>query len=769
MAGTKITVENKRSDISDLKAALRSSEVQRDPRRYLQTVQKVIAFMTLGIDMSKLFSEMIMAGATTELVQKKLVYLFLCNYAESNSELSLLTVNTLVKDTQDRNPMIRGLALRSMCSLRVPDLLEYLREPLMAGLHDRSPYVRRTAVMGCLKVFYMAPEFLSELNIVDTLYRMLRDKDPYVVLNSASALNEMLAGEGGMVVNRNIAHYLLSRFHEFSEWGQCLLLEILLRHKPENDEELFDIMNILDDRLRHANCGVVMATIKLFLKYTENMMHLHNDVHQRIKVPLLTFLSCGSPEIAYTCLLHFQLLLARQPDLFCEDFRSFYCRFSDPPYLKNKKIEVLVELCDNINSLEIINELGEYATDVNILVCKQAISSIGSVALRLPELAHTCVKKLLSLLSYNISCVTSNVLMCLTSILRQDESLEELILPELPKNSSIISEVEGKAALIWILGEYGETLPDSPYQLEEMVNHIEEESSSAVKLQLLTAMMKLFFKRPAECQHSLGRLLEHAVDVETDMDVHDRGMLYYRLLKQDINEAKRVVCGNQKKFISTDNSALQRRALCSEFNSLAVMYGKPSEKFITQKPPYILTQGVPSSPSGAEVSFDSGRFIAMDVPDDTNSITSTTSAGVAVGNLLGSGELLAKEAITPSVLLNPNATLSPADFERKWLNMKLSDEMKLELDAVPNPEELQQTMQLSNIVTMASSPANQPVVKFFFYAQHVSTFHYFLVEAQITVASSIIGVKMKCDNPSQSEAFMKHFQNSLVGKWIAQH
>ena len=57
----------------------------------------------------------------------------------------------------------------------------------------------------------------------------------------------------------------------------------------------------------------------------------------------------------------------------------------------------------------------EYATDVNILVCKQAISSIGSVALRLPELAHTCVKKLLSLLSYNISCVTSNVLMCLTS------------------------------------------------------------------------------------------------------------------------------------------------------------------------------------------------------------------------------------------------------------------------------------------------------------------------------------------------------------------
>ena len=39
---------------------LRSPDVQKDPRRYLQAVQKVIACMTLGIDVSKLFSEMIM-------------------------------------------------------------------------------------------------------------------------------------------------------------------------------------------------------------------------------------------------------------------------------------------------------------------------------------------------------------------------------------------------------------------------------------------------------------------------------------------------------------------------------------------------------------------------------------------------------------------------------------------------------------------------------------------------------------------------------------
>ena len=41
---------------------LRSPDVQKDPRRYLQAVQKVIACMTLGIDVSKLFSEMIMVS-----------------------------------------------------------------------------------------------------------------------------------------------------------------------------------------------------------------------------------------------------------------------------------------------------------------------------------------------------------------------------------------------------------------------------------------------------------------------------------------------------------------------------------------------------------------------------------------------------------------------------------------------------------------------------------------------------------------------------------
>ena len=52
---------------------------------------------------------------------------------------------------------------------------------------------------------------LSELNLVDVLYQMLRDRDPQVVSNCISALSEILSSEGGMVVNTKITHYLLNR------------------------------------------------------------------------------------------------------------------------------------------------------------------------------------------------------------------------------------------------------------------------------------------------------------------------------------------------------------------------------------------------------------------------------------------------------------------------------------------------------------------------------------------------------------------------------
>lgn len=70
----------------------------------------------------------------------------------------------------------------------------------------------------------------------------------------------------------------MCRIKEFSEWAQCIVLELVSKYVPVDSNEIFDIMDLLEDRLQHANCAVVLATIKLFLQLTLSMA----DVHQQV-------------------------------------------------------------------------------------------------------------------------------------------------------------------------------------------------------------------------------------------------------------------------------------------------------------------------------------------------------------------------------------------------------------------------------------------------------------------------------------------------------
>lgn len=46
---------------------------------------------------------------------------------------------------------------------------------------------------------------------------------------------------------------------------------------------LCPLQNVLDDRLRHANLGVVLGAVRLFLHLTDDMPQLQKDVHERIE------------------------------------------------------------------------------------------------------------------------------------------------------------------------------------------------------------------------------------------------------------------------------------------------------------------------------------------------------------------------------------------------------------------------------------------------------------------------------------------------------
>ena len=77
----------------ELRADLNSE--YKDKRK--DAIKRVIANMTVGKDVSGLFPDVLKNMQTDDLEQKKLVYLYLMNYAKTQPELVILAVNTFVK------------------------------------------------------------------------------------------------------------------------------------------------------------------------------------------------------------------------------------------------------------------------------------------------------------------------------------------------------------------------------------------------------------------------------------------------------------------------------------------------------------------------------------------------------------------------------------------------------------------------------------------------------------------------------------------------
>eukprot|EP00040_Diaphanoeca_grandis_P001303 m.18080 g.18080 ORF g.18080 m.18080 type:complete len:808 (+) comp11828_c0_seq1:105-2528(+) len=748
--------DNKRSEVNELRTTLNTLEVQRDVKKYREACQKVISYMTLGIDVSRLFTEMIMASASQDLVQKKLVYLYLSNYAESHSELTLLAINTLQKNCRDHNPMVRGLALRSMCALRVENLVEYVLQPLQDGLRDKSPYVRKTAVMGCVKLFYTSEQIIHECNIPDTLYSMLKDPDHLVVANCVIALEEILANEGGIVLTREIAHRLLTGLHDFNEWCQSVIMGILVRYVPTDEDEVFDILNILESRLRHSNSGVILAAARLFLHLTRNMSDMHEDIYQRLKVPLITQMASGSSELCFMCLSHLELLLSKDANLLESEYQSFYCRFNEPNYVKFKKINILVTLSAPSNIEAIVEEFAAYITDVDADLARRSLKAIGDIAIRHESFAEHIMGMLLLFLDLDTSYVTAGTLIVLQDVLRKYPYLSDTITSRVgPIAATLdkIDEPEARTALLWIIGEFGEDIEDAPYILEDMAEKMENETSSAVKVQLLTSAMKLFFSRPPEVQKVLGLLLEKTIDEEGDMDVHDRALVYYRLLRTNIDEARRVVASTKNVIEDfDDNREGVLDAVFDEFNSLSAIYQEPSTQFVEQRSPY---NTVGSTRPRAHALTD-------DEPDAVQPVAQTVNA-TPTPNLLDGDMFTIGIPVTQGMSLVADPAITPAEFEKRWTTTETSAVTKEILSKLPSTSDFEQMMAKASIKTLATQPPQNGIIKFYQYAQEAGNGNYHLLEVVVDVTTRFLTASFKSDDADSAGDFAVHFRSALAG------
>ncbi|CAI5703804.1 hypothetical protein KXD40_002611 [Peronospora effusa] len=800
--------DKKKGEVNELKNLLREVTVEKDVKRKREIIKKVIAYMTLGIDVSRLFSEMVLCVDTKDLISKKMVYLYLTNYAQKNSELAIMCINTLLNDCRNEDPMVRGLALRSLCSLRLDSILEYIHDPLQASLTDTSAYVRKTGVIGILKVYSLNPEIIKESDMIDTLYNMIRDRDPQVVSNCLVALNEIMTDEGGIAINQPIVMHLLSRISDFNEWGQCNILQIVAKYKPAGPDEVFTIMNTLEQCLRVSSSAVVLGTAKCFFNLTQarGMEQIQDQVFERMRQPLLTLMAGGSHEINYCVLHHILLLVGKKPQVFSRDYRQFYNRYNEPTHVKYVKIDILALVADGANVADIVTELSEYVTDVDQELARRAIHAIAGVAVspnlsvntvlhqypggsNVPEAygqqaAQQLVEQMqdhimdtmVDFLELDLDYVRDESLVVMKDLLRKYPEKRHDVLPVLARIVAAVEQPTAKAAVVWMLGEFGQDLRRAPYVLEKLIDDFSNEAAPSVLLELLAATMKLFFKRPPEMQSMLGRLLSSAINDSNHQDVRDRALLYYRLLGQQPTEQAAAIvaqfCTEEtvRVFAESIETDLEDK-LFQEFNSLAVVYNKPSELFVSAS--HLAGTAAPLEDEDDEEeedkedeTCDDGALPQQQHQQQQHNLAPSSQPAAPSMDLLdmdfGSAPVVAPPQIAgPAFALVPTPVMDAPTFQGQWSSRAVVAEVVVQLPVLPPQDELEQAFASRGIVTMASGDVG-PQYKFFFYAQDTQG-RYFMSETLVEKVNRTLRATIKGEDEMSGSQFADLMRRVLFG------
>uniref|UniRef100_A0A6I8SKF9 AP complex subunit beta n=1 Tax=Xenopus tropicalis TaxID=8364 RepID=A0A6I8SKF9_XENTR len=582
MTDSKYFTTNKKGEIFELKAELNNEK--KEKRK--EAVKKVIAAMTVGKDVSSLFPDVVNCMQTDNLELKKLVYLYLMNYAKSQPDMAIMAVNSFVKDCEDPNPLIRALAVRTMGCIRVDKITEYLCEPLRKCLKDEDPYVRKTAAVCVAKLHDINAQMVEDQGFLDSLRDLIADSNPMVVANAVAALSEISESHPNsnlLDLNPQNINKLLTALNECTEWGQIFILDCLSNYNPKDEREAQSICERVTPRLSHANSAVVLSAVKVLMKFLE-LLPKDSDYYtmllKKLAPPLVTLLS-GEPEVQYVALRNINLIVQKRPEILKQEIKVFFVKYNDPIYVKLEKLDIMIRLASQANIAQVLAELKEYATEVDVDFVRKAVRAIGRCAIKVEQSAERCVSTLLDLIQTKVNYVVQEAIVVIRDIFRKYPNKYESIIATLCENLDSLDEPDARGAMIWIVGEYAERIDNADELLESFLEGFHDESTQ-VQLTLLTAIVKLFLKKPSETQELVQQVLSLATQDSDNPDLRDRGYIYWRLLSTDPVTAKEVVL-SEKPLISEETDLIEPTLLdelICHIGSLASVYHKPPNAFV---------------------------------------------------------------------------------------------------------------------------------------------------------------------------------------------
>ena len=266
--------------------------------------KRVVSLMRAGENVGCLFSSMLRCVKTDDISLKKLTYLYLVNYSSQEPEQAIMVVNTFIADSSDPNPIIRALAVRTMCRIKLDTVAENMIIPLKQSLKDKDPYVRKTAAMAVSKLYDIIPEAVENASILSDLLELLHDENPMVVSNATASLFEVNERRSTPIfeLDENSVTPIISAMTQCNGWVQTVLLDSLSHYKPKDSTDASFLIDRLIPYLKHANSAVVISAFRCIYNFMDQDERSPAEIFQQIIPPFITLINSTEPEIQFVVL-----------------------------------------------------------------------------------------------------------------------------------------------------------------------------------------------------------------------------------------------------------------------------------------------------------------------------------------------------------------------------------------------------------------------------------------------------------------------------------
>ncbi|KAK4046976.1 AP-3 complex subunit beta [Microbotryomycetes sp. JL221] len=469
----------------------------------MEGLKRVMAMMIKNLPVTNFFPLVTsLLSPTTPFEARSLISAYIVHCSDTAPELALLSINAYQKDLSDPNPLTRAGAIKTLSLMNLMDIRELIGLACSKGARDTSWYVRRSTANAIINLYQhdMSKDNLSSL--LPILKVLIEGATPLTMGSVLQAWEQLCPTNWNLIHQhyRKWCHILI----DVEEWGQCVLLRVLLRYartffKDPSIENVVDpdlelLLKVSEVLLQHHNPAVTSAAIKVqFYVGTR-------ESQRKIVKPLLRLLRTTT-EIKSYALQECLVVAQTRPDLFKDYLTEFFVRLTEPNIFKQTRLKILISLVSTNNVDLVLSELFTYVNDVDEQFASNSISAIGQVAIKVSNALEKCLKVLTKLCFTNNDTITSQSVLVLRSLVNSQHStttsisrrkIIETLVTLLHSNKLI--KPDARASVYWIVGQFAkdENLIETigPDTVRMGAKHFTTESTLA-KLQLLTMSAKL--------------------------------------------------------------------------------------------------------------------------------------------------------------------------------------------------------------------------------------------------------------------------------------